>query len=188
MKRGMLAISIVLFCLSVCGCSVPRAVNCSQFYGFFREEKRVKGVFGGKNKVVLITDFRGNEIFEENMAAVKEEVEKYISAHPDLSEAAKFNLRELKVTEGLNPEQVELLLGKPDRVIKSGDKNRGGSEIWIYRINKMNAFTIFIFPVFLAHEGYYLSFKDNCLASIQKHYLTQIIQQGSAPGLPTSKK
>ena len=185
MKRIKLPV-LILFCLIILGCSLPGVANYSQLHSFIKEEKIIKGGFGSKKKVLSVKDFRGTDMFDENIAALKETVEKYISGHPDLSEPTKNNLRELKAAEGLTEEEVEVLLGKPDRVIKRGEAS-AISEIWIYRINKMNAFTVFIFPIFFAHEGYYLYFKDHQLSEIQRHYLAQIIQQNAGPGIQNSR-
>lgn len=144
----------------------------------------------GKGKKVLIKDFRENNMYEEDMAGLNEEVEEYILAHQDLSEEVKFNLRQLKVTEGLTKDEVNLLLGKPDKILKVQSKasQYQATETWIYKINKLRAFNVFIFPVFFVHEGYYLYFKDTVLAGIERHYLKQIVQQGSAPGVLPSKE
>ena len=96
-------------------------------------------MFGSASKTVTIKDFRENEMYREDIAALKEKVEKYISVHNDLSEGGKNNLRELKVTKGATEEEVELLLGEPDRVI---------SGAWIYKINKSATFSIIFLPIF----------------------------------------
>lgn len=184
----MKKILILFLCFYISSCSVPTAANYRQLYSFTREEKKLKGVIG-KKKVVLIKDFRENDMYEEDMEGLKQEVEEYILAHPDLGEQAKLNLRELKVTEGARKEEVRLLLDKPDKVVRArGKANYAADEIWIYKISKLRTFTVFIIPVFLCHEGYYLYFKDDLLAGIERHYLTQIVQQGSAPGVIPSRE
>lgn len=163
---------------------MPTAAKYSQIYSFTREEKKVKGGFGSKRKVVSVKDFREIAMYAEDITALKEEIEKYIVAHPDLSESTKNNLRELKVTAGAAKEEVKLLLGEPDKVTKTST-----SEIWIYRINRIRAFTVFIIPVCFVHEGYYLHFKDNALLAIERHSLQQSVHQARAPGIiGTSKK
>jgi hypothetical protein len=163
---------------------MPATAPYSQLYSFTREEKKIKGRIGSSKKTVVVKDFRGNDMYEEDMTALKERVEKYIASHADLGEPTKNNLRELKVTAGATKEEVELLSGGPDKVIKTYAKaNNTASEIWIYRINKINVFIIFIVPVFWAHEGYYLHFKDNILTAIERHYLEQTVHQTSAPGV-----
>jgi len=115
-------------------------------------------------------------------------VEGYISQHPELSETARNNLRELKVTQGSTVAEAALLLGKPDKVAKtSGGARYGASEVWIYKLSKIRAFTIFIVPVCFVHEAYYLYFKDGALVEIERHYLTQSVQQGAGPGVIQSK-
>jgi len=178
-------IALVLF--SMIGCSMPTVAIQRPLYSFTREEKVTKG-FMGKRKSVTIKDFRQNEAYDEDIEGFKKEVEEYISKHQDLSEAAKNNLRALKVTQGATADEVKFLLGKPDKVIRvAGASRYGASEIWIYKISKMRVFTIFIFPVFFVHEGYYLYFKDGSLVEIERHYLEQIVKQGAGPGVIESK-
>lgn len=94
-----------------------------------------------------------------------------------MSEQAKKDLRELKVTQGATASEVVLLLNDPDKIMKTSGGKYAADEIWIYRISRLRAFTIFIFPVFFVHEGYYLYFKDGVLQEIEKHYLKQVIKQ-----------
>ncbi|MEK6727951.1 MAG: hypothetical protein AABY28_04700 [Candidatus Omnitrophota bacterium] len=165
---------------------MPRVATYSHLKSITKKEIKPKGMFGG-NKSVSIYDFRGIERYDEDIDALKVRVEKYISSHPDLSGAAKNNLRELKASEGAAKEEVELLLGKPDKVIKPSGKTQDTSEIWIYSKSKLNAFTVFIFPVFPTHERYYLYFQGNTLANIEKHYLEQLLESTS-PADPSDKK
>lgn len=132
----------------------------------------------GSKTYVDIKDFRGNERYDEDIAALKEEAEKYIALHPELSEGVKSALRELKVSAGLNTEEVQLLLGRPDNTAK---------DMWVYRISKLRIFTVFIIPVFPVHEGYYLYFKDGVLKTIEKHYLRQTIEQSPSSGVYEKK-
>lgn len=189
MKRIKFAI-LILFCIAISGCcSLPGVANYSKLYSLTKEEKKIKGGFGGKKKVILIKDFRENEMYDENITALKEEAEKYISLHTDLSEQTKNNLRELIVTAGATEEEVKLLLGEPDKVIKQENKTGTRSEMWIYKINKTDVFTIFIIPLFFPHQAYYLYFKDNVLTAIERHYLEQTFQStDSGVGLIEHKK
>lgn len=173
--KKILFLILVLFCLYICGCSTPRMATYNHLYSIVREEKRVKIGFA-KKKVVSIRDFRERELYEEDMAALKEEIEKYISLHPELAEETKNNLRELKITAGSTKEEVRLLLGKADKVTQTYNNPYSASERWIYKISKISAFTVFIFPVFPVQEGYYLYFKDNNLTAIERHYLKQSLQ------------
>jgi hypothetical protein len=166
---------------------MPRADTYAQLYSFTKEEKKIKGGISGSRKLVLIKDFRENERYDEDIAALKEEVEEYISRHPDLAEATKNNLRELRITAGAAQKEISLLLGKPDRVIESGDKAGAASEIWIYRINKSSIFTVIVIPVFFTQEAYYLYFKDTVLTKIERHYLEQTFET-SGIGLNVQKK
>lgn len=180
--KKIFSIILVLFYLGMTGCSMPSAALERSLYSFTKEEKKIKGAFG-KKKFISIKDFRGNDVYEEDIIDLKEEIEKYISSHPDLSESAKNNLRELRVTEGATREEVRLLLGAPDKIIRASSAKKGTSEIWIYKLNKMNAFTIFIVPVFFIHQAYYLYFQDNSLFNIERHYLRQIVEQSPGPGI-----
>ena len=189
MKRISVSI-IVLVSLSMIGCcSIPVVAIQGPLYSFTREEKITKGGFMGKKKSITIKDFRGNDAYDEDIEALKADVEKYISQHPDLSELAKNNLREIKVTQGATVDEAVLLLGKPDKLVRvAGGGRYGASEIWIYKISKIRVFTIFILPVFFVHEGYYLYFKDGALVEIERHYLKQVVQQSEGPGVIESKK
>lgn len=139
---------------------------------------------GGRRKVVTIKDFRLNDAYDEDIDAVKERVEKYISSHPQTPDSIKLSLREFKVSAGLTREQVELLMGKPDKIMtSSGKDNYGSTEIWVYRINKTRAYTVFIIPVLFVNESYRLVFKGDNLAGIERHYLNQIVKVGSAPAI-----
>lgn len=179
---------IVLVSLAMIGCSLPTAAIQGSLYSFVKEEKRIKSAFGDK-KSITIKDFRQNDAYDEDIEALKTEVEEYISQHPDLSESAKNNLREIKVTPGASHNEVVLLLGKPDKLARAAGSGRyGASEIWIYKLSKIRVFTIFILPVFPVHEGYYLYFKDGALVEIERHYLKQVVEQHAAPGVIESKK
>lgn len=186
MKRFLFVFFILLYiCLP--GCSVPRVATYNHLRSITKEETKPKGMFGG-NKSVSIYDFRGIERYDEDIDALRLRVEKYISSHPGLSGAAKNNLQELKAAFGLNKEEIELLLGKPDKVIKPIGKTQDISEIWIYNKRKLSAFTVFIFPVFPTHESYYLYFQGNTLTNIEKHYLEQLLESTSPPDASDLKK
>ncbi|MBM3245792.1 MAG: hypothetical protein FJZ13_00475 [Candidatus Omnitrophica bacterium] len=171
MKKILLLV-LAVFCIGMAGCcSIPRTLNYKELYSFTRKEEKIKRKFGGSYSAISIKDFRENERYDEEMAAFKEKVEQYILSHPDLSESAKNNLRQFKVSAGASTEEVELLLGKPDRVAVNKADNTG--QVWIYKINKRSDFTVIFLPVFFGHEQYYLYFKDNLLALIERHYLEQ---------------
>lgn len=185
MKRVLFVFSILL-CICLPGCSVPRVATYNHLKSITKEETKSKGMFGG-NKSVSIYDFRGIERYDEDIDALKVRVEKYISSHPDLSGAAKNNLQELKAAFGSTKEEIELLLGKPDKVIKPIATTHAATEIWIYSKAKLNAFTVFIFPVFFTHESYYLYFQGDVLTNIEKHYLEQLLESTS-PADPSDLK
>ncbi len=178
---------LIFFSTYALGCSIPRSAKCDKLYGFTRTEKNIKGFLGSKIKDISVKDFRGSERYDEDMLELQEEVDKYILAHPQLSESARNNLKELKVAEGSTTEETGLLLGKPDRMMKVNDKIYGADQVWIYRIKKIQAFIVLLFPVFLSHEGYYLYFKDNLLKAIERHYLEQVVQLQD-PGMGSIKK
>jgi len=174
--KKILVLILILSCICISGCwSLPRVANYKELYSFTKEEKNMKGGFGSKRKVVLVKDFRGNEVYDEDMAALQEKVEKYISSHADLNEPEKNKLRELRVSKGTTKEEVLLLLGKPDKVIRLKNKVCATSEIWIYRTNKRIAFVIIVIPVFFTHEGYYLYFEENILRAIERHSLEETV-------------
>lgn len=167
---------------NLCGCSIPVREAQKQIYSYTRQEKKIPGTLGKKR--VSFKDFRGVDMYEEDMTALKEDAEKFIAIHPELSEENKNNLRQLKVAAGETQAEVELLLGKPDKLIRSKpDALYGADQIWIYKISKLRIFTIFIVPVFPVHEGYYLYFKDGVLQALERHHLKQMVEQGAGPGV-----
>lgn len=177
---------LLLFCIYFYGCSsIPRVADYKELYSFTQKEEKIKGGMGGAREMVTIKDFRENERYDEDITALKEEVEKYIASHTDLAETTKNNLRKLKVTAGATKEEINLLLGKPDKVIKN--EANVASEIWIYRTSKSSIFTIIVFPVFFTHDGYYLHFKNNILTKIERHCLEQTFET-SGIGLGDRKK
>ncbi len=178
----------VLVLLSMTGCSMPAVRVERPLYSYTKEIKVAKGGLMGKKKSIIIEDFRENEAYDENIEDLKKIVEKYILEHPNESESAKNNLRELKVSDGSTREEVILLLGKPEKIINAAGGSYGASEIWVYKVSRMRAFTIFIIPVFFVHEGYYLYFKDGALVEIERHYLKQVVGQSAGPGLNQTKK
>lgn len=172
MKKIIIFI-LVVSCAGLTGCSMPAAATQGQIYSFTKKEQKKKGLF--VNSYESVKDFREIDMYTEDIDALKEEVEKYIAAHPELNEDTKKNIRQLKVAPGQSKEEVLLLLGEPDKI--------SGSDIWIYRINKWRAFTVFIIPVFFVREGYYLYFKDDVLTDIERHYLKQMIRQSAGSGV-----
>lgn len=180
---------IVLFLFTIAGCSMPVVTAQKPLYAFTKEEKTAKGGFMGKRKTVIIKNFRDGQAYEEEMDDLKAEAEKYISSHPALSDSAKSNLRKLMVTDGSTKEEVIFLLGKPDKIIDKPVVNEyGAQEIWIYRTDKLRAFTIIIVPIFFVHESYYLYFKDGMLVGIDKHHLKQVVTQNPGPGVSMKRK
>jgi len=179
MKKTIILLLSLCLLFSLSGCSIPTSANYNELYSFTSKEKTTKGMMGFKKKTELVRDFRENEMYVEDIAALKEDVEKYIAAHPDTSDEIKANMRQLKITPGFNKEEVELMLGEPDKI---------SGNTWIYQISRLRAFTFFIFPFFFAHEGYYLRFNNGCLSAIERHFPKQIIHQASGPGLNNKGK
>lgn len=161
--------------IALSGCSIPASVNRSEIYAFSRQEKKLRGGFGDAT-YELIKDFRGYEMYPEDINALQKSVEAFISSHSQLSESQIDNLRNLRIVPGSTKEEVFLLLGEPTKVTAKG-------STWIYRLNKLRAFTFFIVPVFIAHEGYYLRFDGNRLMAIERHYPEQMMHQASGPGI-----
>lgn len=182
MKKLIMGLVLAVFSLQLCGCSVPAREAQKQIYSYTRQEKKIPGTFGKKR--VSVKDFRGVDMYEEDMIALKDDAEKFIAIHPELSEENKNNLRQLKVAAGETQAEVELLLGKPDKLIRSKpDALYGADQIWVYKISKIRAFTVFIVPVLFVHEGYYLYFKDGILQALERHHLKQMVEQGAGPGV-----
>ncbi|MDD5653611.1 MAG: hypothetical protein PHT31_05595 [Candidatus Omnitrophica bacterium] len=179
MKRTIAILLNLCFLSSLSGCSIPTSANYNELYSFTSQEKTTKGMMGFQKKTELVRDFRENEMYVEDIAALKEDVEKYITAHPEISEEIKADMRQLKIAPGFNKQEVELMLGEPDKI--SGDT-------WIYQISRLRAFTFFIFPFFFAHEGYYLRFNNDRLTAIERHFPKQIIHQASGPGIENKSK
>lgn len=175
--RRLSFILILAFCFSGC-CSIPSREPYNQLFGYTKEEK--KKSFG--TKITTLKDFRGNIIQEKNIAALNKKVEEYISNNADSPSPNESMLRQHKVAEGATREEVRLILGQPDKI------NPGPPEVWIYRLKKISAFTILIFPVFFPHEGYYLYFKEGALTGIERHYFEQVIHCGDPPDGMGSKK
>ena len=180
MRRILLSI-LVLFCIYITGCcSIPRVTSYKQLNIFTKQESKSKGRFSSRAKIVSIKDFRENEVLNKDIKTLKEKVEKYISSHADLNESIKNGLRGLRVTEGANKEEVELLLGEPDGIVKKDKEVDAASQVWTYQINKRSVFTIIFLPVYFGHEQYYLYFKDNILTRIERHYLGQTFHADEA--------
>lgn len=153
---------LVILCSYVSGCSYARVEKYSQLETFTSNKAEKKGK-GLSSKA--IKDFRGNNVRNEDIEIVKAKVEKYISLHKDLNEATKNRLRELTVTEGATKEEVELLLGKPTKIIV-----RPSSEMWVYKTRKTDPLPMLEVPVSF-HQSYCLYFKENALVGIEMHYL-----------------
>lgn len=171
-KHILAGLSLVLS-LSIAGCSMPAAAKQGHIYSFTKQTTKGKGFLAKSRESVK--DFRGIDMYTEDIDALKEEVEQYISDNSGLSDDIKKNLRDIKVAPGENKEQVLLLIGQPDK--------RDGDDIWIYRISKWRAFTVFIVPVMFVREGYYLYFDGDTLVDIERHYLKQTITQSASAGL-----
>ena len=176
MRKIWLIILGVLICS---GCAVPRTVTYPSITSIYKETTKVKGAFGG-NKITEIKDFRENISYEGEIIALKTKAEKFITEHPDLSDAQKSNLRELKVTAGSTKDEIRFLLGEPLEITAPDTDNPyQATELWIYKLGKKDVVTIFILPVFFVRESYYLYFKDNALAAIERRYLESLISTGS---------
>ena len=168
---------VLCFCISGC-CSMPRSMTYPQLYSLTTAKKTIKKQIGMRQKVEVINTFRENEVNQNAITALTKEVDKYIAGHSGLAEATKNNLRKFKVVNGATADEVNLLLGKPDKVIKTSKKNVA-SETWMYQTSKSSIFDILVFPVFWGHEKYFLYFQDNILTLIERHYLKQIFTGGA---------
>ena len=177
--------SIMFFCLYISGCSVPIATQHGQLNAFTEDKIKLNSQPG---EFILVRDFYGNEVGEENRVRLKKDVEKYISLHSSLVDKEKNNLRALKVVPGNTKEEVGLLLGKPFKTIEVNDKTNKASELWIYRKNKIDTFLILILPVFFTHDSYYLYFEGDKLNAIEEHYIKQALEASPTGGKTQKKK
>ena len=165
-------ILLIIF-LSVAGCcSLPKTEINKELYSIKKEVTVEKSMFG-KNQIVTFKDFRGYEAFNKNIDSLKAKVETYIQEHADLSESKKKDLREFSVTQGSSMDEVRLLFGLANKVIKKEFKLNKTSEVWLYITNKESNFQIIFLPVYFGHEKYYLYFTDGLLEKIERHYLLQ---------------
>jgi len=171
--------SLLIF-LTVNGCcSLPKTESKKELYSIVKETTVEKSMFG-KNQIVSFKDFRGYEAFNKNIDSLKARIEGYIQNHPDLSESTKKDLRDYKVARGSSMDEVRLLLGAPDKVIKSKAHPQKPDEVWIYITDKDSNFQIVFLPVYFGHEKYYLYFTGNLLANIERHYLQQTFSTNDA--------
>jgi hypothetical protein len=181
MKRIIFPV-LGLLCALILGCSIPMTAKYSQIDTFSSGKTQKKSKFSIFKPTARPEDFLGNKVNKDDIASAKEKVEKYILAHNDLDEAARNYLRDLKVVRGATAQEVELLLGKPTKIIKSGKNVRPALEVWVYKTNKASPFRILIIHIFSIKETYYLYFKENILMDIKKHYLKQAVGNRSLPG------
>jgi len=168
MKRLIFPI-LVMLCSYISGCSYARVEKYSQLETFTSNKPKKKGKSAFSLSSKPIKDFLGNSVRKEDIEIVKAKVEQYISLHKDLNEATKNHLRELTVIEGATEEEVELLLGKPTKIVKFKNVHPF-SETWVYKTKKTDPLPMLDVPLSF-HQSYYLYFKDNALVGIEMHYL-----------------
>ncbi len=161
MKRSTFLILVIL-CSYISGCSYARVEKRSQLETFSSSK-------AGKKRKSLssktLKDFRGKIARQEDIENLKAKVEQYICLHKDLNEVTKSHLRELTVTEGATKEEVELLLGKPTKIVV-----HPSSEMWVYKTEQTDPLPMLEAPVSF-HRSYRLYFKENALVSIEMRYL-----------------
>lgn len=68
----------------------------------------------------------------EEVAAHDEEIIHYILRHPELDANILYALRKHEVIRGMNKEQVKLVIGPPEKVVKEQDQR----EVWWYHVSK----------------------------------------------------
>ena len=73
MRKSIILLTI-LGVLPCVGCTIPTSANYSEIYSFTHQEKKVKGMMGSKRKIESIRDFRENEMYIEDITALKEDV------------------------------------------------------------------------------------------------------------------
>jgi len=176
--KGILSSFIIFFCFYISGCSIPITAQHNQLNAF-NDEVQQNSRYG---RFILVRDFYGNEVGEENRVRLKRDVEEYISLHGSLGDKEKNDLRGLKIVPGCTKEEVVLLLGKPFKVTEAKDKTSKGLELWVYRKNRIDNFLVFIIPVFFTHDSYYLYFNGDKLSLIEERYIRQAIATSSTEG------
>jgi len=168
-KKRLIFPILVMLCSYIYGCSYARVEKYSQLETFpsNKAKKKKKSAFSLLSNP--IKDFRGNIVRKEDIEIEKAKVEQYISLHKDLNEATKNHLSELTVTEGATKEEVELLLGKPTKIVKF-KSIPSSSEMWVYKTERTDPLPMLDVPVSF-HQSYYLYFKENALVDIEMHHL-----------------
>lgn len=100
----------------------------------------------------------GKEVDRENL---QQKVREYIVAHPDRPEHIKRSLISLSVTWGMTRDEVELILGRPNNIVKLTPTARSvADEKWVYNMTGM---MMVLFP-----ERYTLFFRDGVLVGSSK--------------------
>jgi len=166
---------LIIAGITITGCSIPMAQKYTQleFANAYKKGKKIQ--LDIEKPGLDIRDFLGYEMKKDDISSAKEKVETYIAEHADIEESNKAHLQELCVAVGATSGEVELLLGKPEKIMKKRNTKHPISEVWIYRTNKPQLFSIVIVPILLVRQGYYLYFKDGILKNIERHYLHQIV-------------
>lgn len=73
----------------------------------------------------------------------RDRIDRYIEAHPELTERQRALLHSGVVGEGLAKEQVRLLLWRDPDKIEQGSLKYGADEMWFYRGPKWNDYYYF---------------------------------------------
>ena len=98
--------------------------------------------------------------FSFNADSIKEKVNSYLSVNPNVDESIKHDLQHLVFKKGMDQEQVEALIGNPNKK----EELKDGIHVWLYS-GKRNGYL-----QWYGEKGR-LSFKDNVLIDIEVQYI-----------------
>ncbi len=87
--------------------------------------------------VLLLVGACGGEL-KSDRQVVRERIDSYIVAHPDLDSKFADAMRNLNLAEGMTPDQVTVVRGRPARVERSRS-----TELWFFRCEYPNVCTSF---------------------------------------------
>lgn len=152
MKR---LISFTVLLLLLGGCAAPRYCHRDNIDCYY-QDKRIN------------RDFRGKVVDKEYINSLKGKIEGYLLGHLEINEESKSALKNFKVVKGLTKEQVELLLGVPEKTQVLNPKNKlRADERWVYTREDLKCIYFFALPLLFTHDAYHLYFRGNILLAIE---------------------
>lgn len=158
---------IVSFCIFLTsGCVAYQNIAITPPMDKIFEERTYSEQFGNINKytpwnrgqVGTKNDLRTKDINEYKNSALNR-VDNYLEAHSNINENIKTSLLNLRVAEGMNKEEVSLLLDHKIRLIRTNKYN--ADELWVFQ------------PVYWIQEYWYLYFKGEILIRLDRKYIIQ---------------